>query len=124
MPLNGKIIKLENGRLGIECISRDYRDPTEIRHVWEIPSMRATGFGYCTIDDAIGRAASINDGRVSCYLGEGKWLEGQLAEGGSTKAIIVETREVPKPKVKAGISTRWRDGRWEKHLLRQGWIAA
>jgi hypothetical protein len=74
-----------------------------------------------SIEDAIGREATIQDGRVSVYCGNGNYLDGGLVDGGQTKSIKTETIDVPRPKCR--VETRWRDGRWEK-LLRKGWVAA
>lgn len=122
MALNGKIISLGADRYGFEFIDRMGIEPTEIRQVWEIASYRTSG-AYFAMGDVLTRAGSITDGQVSCYLGNGSWFNGSLAQGGSTPSIIQETRPVPAPKVKAGTPTRWRDGRWEKQLTR-GWVAA
>jgi hypothetical protein len=44
--------------------------------------------------------------------------------GGATKAEFVETSEIPCPKVRKGIETRYHNGRWEKYTKQGGWIAA
>jgi hypothetical protein len=48
-----------------------------------------------------------------------------LKDGGSTKAIHVESVAIPCPKVRKGINTRWNDwkGHWEKEL-KTGWEPA
>jgi hypothetical protein len=124
MALHGKMIKLDNGHLAIECRSTHYSDPKEIRHVWELPAYRIRGLGRCAESDAIGKAATVTDGRISCYVGNGIFVEGELPQGGSTPAIVVETTDIPRPKVRAGIETRWSDGQWQKYTKARGWIAA
>jgi hypothetical protein len=43
---------------------------------------------------------------------------------GSDKAETNTSTEVPPPKVRAGIETRWRNGAWEKYLRSKGWELA
>lgn len=123
MALQGKIIELAKDRYGFESISANYNQPTVIRHVWEIATIRTRGMSYCRIEESIGRDASITDGRVSCYLGNGNYVYGELAEFGSTRAILVEETPVPKPRVRKDTETRWYAGQWQK-LTRKGWQAA
>jgi hypothetical protein len=118
MALTGKIIKLDREQFGFECISTDHNKPEHIRHVWPIASLQTRGMSYCRNDEAIGKPATIQDGRVSCYLGNGNYVHGALPELGQTKALTVETSPVPRPKCR--VETRWRSGRWEK-LTRKGW---
>lgn len=47
----------------------------------------------------------------------------RLENGPQTKAIHVESRPVPRPKVRRGTEIRWRYGKWEK-CLRNGWVSA
>ncbi len=122
MALQGKIIKVDGGRLAIECLSTDYSKPLQYRHVWAFDAYRFSGMSYCREDDAIGKPASVTDGRVSCYLGNGNYLKATLPQGGSTKAIILEVTDLPAPKCRC--ETRWHNGRWEKYNARKGWIVA
>jgi hypothetical protein len=121
MSLSGKIIVLGPGKYGFESISTAYNEPEQIRHVWPLVSLRTHGMSYCRADEAVGKQATCVDGRVSCYLGNGNYVSGELPELGSTKAVILETKPLPRPKCRS--ETRWYHGRWEK-LLRKGWVAA
>lgn len=47
-----------------------------------------------------------------------------LAEYGQTRSLAVETEPIPAPKVRKGIETRYRDGRWQKYLRSEGWVNA
>ncbi len=123
--LNGKIIILADKTFGF-----DYRDsgsskPIAIRQVWPLASLRTHGMSYCTVLDAIGKPASCQYGAVSCYLGNGNYVSGELTNGGSTRAIITEEIPIPCPKVRAGIETRWNEYKkqWEK-CLKSGWARA
>ena len=121
MALHGTIIALESLQYGFEYVTTNYNEPTRIRQVWPIESLRTEGMSYCRNDEAIGKPASVTDGRVSCYLGNGNWVKGALPDGGKTKATILETTPIPRPKCR--VETRWHGGRWEK-LTRRGWVAA
>ena len=46
-----------------------------------------------------------------------------LIDGGKTQSIETVTENIPCPKVRKGIETRWENGRWEK-LLKSGWKPA
>lgn len=121
MALQGKIIRRENGRLAIRCDSTDHSKPQLISHVWEMERWRTHGMSYAGENEAVGRDATIRDGRVSCYLGQGNWLYGELGNGGNTPAVSIDITDIPKPRTR--VETRWQYGRWEK-LTRKGWIAA
>jgi hypothetical protein len=123
MALKGKIIELARDRYGFEYLWRDDSKPEQGRQIWEISAYRTRGMSYCEAKDAIGREASIQDGRVSCYLGNGNYFYGELPQGGSTHSISLEFTPIVMPKVRAGIETRYYRGRWEK-LLKTGWKAA
>jgi hypothetical protein len=120
MALHGKVIELGKDRLGFEHVSFHHEKPMQIRQVWPIATYRTRGMSYCSIADAIGRAATISDGRVSCYLGNGNYLEGALPQLGQTQSIVCEESAVPAPKVRRGTETRWHNSQWQK-LTRKGW---
>ena len=122
MALNGTIIVLPSFGYGFEYITALHNEPTKVRQVWPIAALRSTGFGYCSNDDAIGKPATLTDGRVSCYLGQGKWVNGALPEGGQTKSVVLETTPIAAPKCRS--ETRWQNGAWQKYSARKGWIAA
>lgn len=123
MTLHGTLIELPQGKIGFECRSSDWAKPKIIVHVWEVAGYKWRGC-YINIKDAIGKPATLQDGRVSCYVGNGSYIEGTLEHGGQTKAISVETLDAERPKVRRGVEIRWRDGCWEKYLKRDGWVRA
>jgi hypothetical protein len=43
---------------------------------------------------------------------------------GNLQAERSEQEDVPPPKVRAGIETRWYQGRWQKCLKSKGWVDA
>lgn len=48
----------------------------------------------------------------------------RLPDGGRTQAVKALEEPLPAPKVRRGIEVRWANGRWEKYLKAQGWVAA
>lgn len=123
MALQGKIVSLAHGVLGFEYFATDLNKPIRYRQVWQIGANRTRGMSYAAPAEAVGRDASLVDGRVSCYLGNGNYLHGELPELGKTVALFVDEMPIPAPKVKRTTQTRWHYGRWEK-LTRKGWAAA
>lgn len=121
MSLQGKIIELSHDQFGFEYLATDYNKPEQIRQIWPIVALRSRGMSYCRNDEAIGKPASIQDGRVSCYVGNGNYIYGELPELGATKSILLVTSPVPRPKCRSEL--RWHSGRWEK-LTRKGWVTA
>lgn len=122
MPLHGTIIELGKLKFGFDYFDNDWSRPVRYHHVWEIATCRIQGMRAADFYDALGKSATLTDGHISCYLGSGAYFVGELANGGSTKSVLFETHDVPCPKVRKGIETRWHNGRWEK-LLRGGWTA-
>lgn len=122
MALQGKIIELTKDSYGFEYIDPHHSKPEFIRQVWPIVALTTRGMSYCRNEEAIGKPASLTDGRVSCYLGQGNYVGGALPELGQTQSIIMETFPAPRPKCRGEL--RWQSGRWEKYSARKGWIAA
>ncbi len=54
--------------------------------------------------------------------GMGVWTDSGIQ--GNTQAVRVDIEPIPRPKVRKGIETRFRNGRWEKYLKTKGWVAA
>jgi hypothetical protein len=121
MALQGKIIALEHSKFGFEYVTTDYNKPERIRQVWPIASLKSEGMSYCRVDEAIGKPASITDGRVSCYLGNGNWVRGELSNLGQTASLSIEITPIPCPKCRR--ETRWHNGAWQK-LMKKGWVPA
>ena len=55
---------------------------------------------------------------------ESRWIEFYLRNGGRTQPIHTDHSPLPCPKVRKGTPTRYRNGRWEKHLKSAGWVPA
>ena len=123
MALHGNLIVCGKS-YGIEVPSYHLSEPKKTVHVWVLDTWHIVGMVGKTEADAIGKPATLQDGRVSVYLGEGTYLRGELAELGSTKAISVTTTEVPRPKVRKGMELRWHNYMWQKYIKSKGWIEA
>ena len=122
MALHGKIISLGQDRFGFEYVTGIYDKPEIMRQIWAIESLRTSGMSYCRNDEAIGKPASVSDGKVSCYLGNGNYVSGPLVDGGSSKSVSLEITPAPRPRCKSEL--RWYQGSWQKYSARKGWIAA
>jgi hypothetical protein len=121
MALQGKIV-VHKFQYHFEYITTLYDKPVRVRTLWPIETLRTSGYSYASAGDAIGRPATVTDGRVHCYLGNGNSATGTLPEGGATKAVVQEESPVERPKCRSEL--RWRNGRWEKNTARKGWVQA
>ena len=119
--LNGTIIA-HGSDFAFESKSPMMNEPKMVRHVWLLTNCRTNGYSWFDPKSAIGKPATLSGRTASCYMGNGNYLNGQLADD---KAILVEVTDIPRPRVRAGIETRWNTmkSRWEKNL-KSGWTAA
>ena len=124
----GKFIKLDNGGYGFQDESVWHDKPKKTVWVWPLSHWKIGGMGCGRVEDAIGKDATSRGGTVSVYLGNGTHLTAWMPEGDQTKALTVEEVDIPCPKVRAGMETRWHSwghpGRWEKYTKTKGWIPA
>lgn len=123
MALAGKIVALKSigpETMGFEYRHPQYDKPIEIRQVWVIEYARTSGYSFCQPADAIGKDATVTDGMVSCYLGNGNYVKGPLVGGGSGKSIVCEQIPIPRPR-NVRSELRWYYGAWQK-LTRKGWV--
>ena len=125
MSLHGFFVRLPRGaheycEFGFQTVDTDYSEPITRRMIWPLVNVQTRGMSWCDIEQAIGKPAMCRNGDVSCCLGNGNYINGRMPEGGSTKAILNEQEPLPRPKVRAGIETRYRDGKRQK-LLKTGW---
>jgi hypothetical protein len=95
--------------------------PELITVAWRITGTSRTG--------AVAFAPALADGlEVSSGSGEGdRWSA--YASGGSLVVVTehegtIRRDPLPCPRVRAGVETRYRSGRWEKWTKRAGWVAA
>jgi hypothetical protein len=66
----------------------------------------------------------IGNGAYQFYRGNGSSPIARLKDGGQTQSIKTDTIDIPCPKVRAGIETRWYRGAWQKYLKSKGWVFA
>jgi hypothetical protein len=118
-------------RWGMLCV-RDsfycYDQPQKITQYWPLHSgERYRNDVLATFPELETSAVAVQAAGSGSYRftrSSGERCELMLPEGGSTKAIRVETSDVPAPKVRKGTEIRWRNGCWEKYLKSAGWTLA
>jgi hypothetical protein len=118
-------------RYGFENISQNMTKPEEVKLIWTVinPACR-NSLGYVTVEEALGKEATLRDGVVSVYCGYGRCIVGELEGGKDAKAAVVEITEVPRPKVRNHVELRWHHdgyrGFWQKYLKStgKGWVRA
>jgi hypothetical protein len=80
-----------------------------------------------TRKESYGPAPELAPGlTVQCEIGA-KWYaydRGNYLILDTEHEGTVAERPLPCPKVRAGVETRYHDGRWEKYLKARGWVAA
>lgn len=110
--------------------SSTWGKPELVSHWWPV----AGGCGrrdHPEWADVIGLPAtssSIGSGDFSVKVGGpglgGYWRGLRLRDGPQTQPIRTDIVPYPCPKVRKGMETRYRDGRWQKYLKTEGWVAA
>jgi hypothetical protein len=88
------------------------------------------------VEQSAGCAYNANrpsSGDIAVNQHDGRWVThresptisrtGSVYVDGKKQAERVETINVPCPKVRAGVETRWYQGEWQK-LLKKGWVPA
>lgn len=94
-------------------------EPTRIITLWRVLAHRVTG----------PQAPELAAGLEVQYL-TGSDTTWQAYRQGAYLVLTTErdgqhsTAPIPCPKVRAGIETRYRDGRWEKYPKSSGWVPA
>jgi hypothetical protein len=93
--------------------------PETITIAWRVTATSRTG--------AVAFAPTLADG-LEVASGEGDHWSA-YANGGNLVLLTehegtMRRHPLPCPRVRAGIETRYRDGRWEKWTKRGGWVAA
>jgi hypothetical protein len=122
--LRGTMVRLD-GKLVIRYETANWSEPTRVIMYYPLSEDRSSGAPWRL------------EGRAVVSTGYGEWrgapedpdfwqLRNATAvalNGDKTEAVKVEREPIPCPKVRAGIQTRWHEGRWEK-LMKKGWVAA
>lgn len=112
--LTGRMV-LRGGRYYFAYSSADNNRPELVTNYWLVCS---AVIGESEYD---GAEAYWDNGRLAFRLGERLWSREQYLA--SKPSDITEVVPIPCPKVRKGIETRYRHGRWEK-CLRAGWVSA
>ena len=111
-------LRMKDGWLCVEYVSTFSDEPVEQTLYWAVAQGSERDFEHL-----IGKwARELNSlpGGYEVDLGYRK-LTIVLIDGGRTKAIACERRDLRRPK---GKQVRWRYGKWEKYLKTKGWVAA
>lgn len=98
-----------------------YNEPTMMILYWPT-GIQASDFRYSYGDELMGNLVqSAGTGGAYSIIGVPR-LQVHLVHGGKTKAIHVETRKIPPPKVRKGTELRYKEGGWQKYLKTRGWV--
>ena len=123
--LRGTMVRLD-GKLVIRYETTNWSEATRSIFFWPLSDDRSTGAAFrleghavVSLDDHGGWGVAPEDPD----FWQLKNARAVMLNGGKTEAVKVERVEVPCPKVRAGIKTRWHEGRWEK-LMKKGWVLA
>jgi hypothetical protein len=118
------IIDYRDGWMCVKTTDNDLDKPQKCISWWPIEREYP---GERNVLDLTGNEAEIEDGLVMFRMTKEKawnWAKRRpLSDGGKTFPIATEVVPIVCPKVRKGISTRYRLGRWEKGL-RSGWTVA
>jgi hypothetical protein len=112
--LKGKLA-LRDKRYYFAYSSPDYYHPKLVTHYWFV------GNAVIGESEYDGADAYCDNGNVAFRMGDRLWSREQYMA--SKSADFTEVTPIPCPKVRKGIDTRYRDGRWEK-CLKTGWAPA
>lgn len=123
MSMQGKLVARE-GKLCVLYETTLYSAPEMTRLWWLVENIHSNVY-HCTRPDVGDLAEYRGDGAWSTRRPDTHASSGSVSTGdGRREAIHKETHAVPPPKVRAGIETRWHEGRWQKYLKSKGWIDA
>jgi hypothetical protein len=109
------------GALFVEYQSVSYSAPEVVVMQWRVRHAQGTGYGERPKEGDI--VASERDGVWGARDPVTQRSTGKVTVDGSAQADFTETRAVPRPKVRAGVETRWDLGVWLK-LTKKGWVRA
>lgn len=105
----------------VEYVDRHFTEPRETVLLWCVDRI-------CR--EAYGRGRDPMDGDEVVDLGLSAHGAAWRGDGysvhfpGDRVAEERLERDVPPPRVRAGVEVRWRSGQWEKYLKSRGWVPA
>lgn len=122
MALLGTIrtVEVENSSALMLCFmfeSADWNKPQLIRNYFLIQHGSRRD-----LEAYDGRTAIADGSRVELVPLRPFGLREVLVMDAAAKAVKTELIEIPAPKVRKGIETRWKNGRWQKCLRSAGWV--
>ena len=114
---------LEQGHLCIREVHESSAEPVRTIHYWPIRRMAQWEWDSWGSDwrEAVWRYNG--DGVYVAYI-NGQHVSAVLQDRGNTLAILQVSERIPCPRTRQGTPVRWRNGRWEKYLKRDGWVRA
>lgn len=111
-------LRKDCGDWWIEYRYRLHDRPISVGTRWRVTGARTTG----------ALAPEVCNGLVLTHTEQGRW---QAYKDGAYLVLDTEQvgeqlpeEEVLKPGVRKGVDVRYHNGRWEKYLKRDGWVAA
>jgi hypothetical protein len=121
MSLVGKLVE-RDGALFVVYESTRYSEPILDRLWWRVERVNRNPYNARWPQAGDTAKKSAGDGGVwHCWNDGG--VTGDVVFNPKTEAAHRDVEPVPCPKVRRGVKTRWKDGRWEK-LLKSGWTPA
>lgn len=102
---------------GIPCVKEGFtltNEPIIIYNYWPI------GIGSMYAEEFEGAELFKSRFQYQLRIAPYQYVDILLVDGGKTKSIFQE--EVPIPKPKTRVKTRYKNGRWEKLLKARGWV--
>jgi hypothetical protein len=113
----------KDGYLCVVWQDSNYSEPTIYRNYYACYPMTSHEFEIEFPEGTYRIYENSIPGSYSIFFDTGIRRTLYLADS-SAKPIAFETEPYPCPKVRKGIETRYRDGRWEKYLKSSGWQPA
>lgn len=118
-------IEYRDGWMCVKTVDTNFNEPVQVTQYW--PICRASAYDIQLCDLTGCEAEFDHNGNVYYKMGHSTsaiWSRNQcLYDGSKTVCIATDSAPLPCPKVRKGVETRYRNGRWEK-CLRTGWTAA
>lgn len=111
------------GWICVKYTDTDFFKPIRYHIYWPVKQCPKSDADYLIGREA-GESGSGRYGARTDDYPRGYFVELPLLNGGQTMPIHSEEEPIPVPKVRRGIETRYRNGKWEKYLKAQGWVSA
>jgi hypothetical protein len=125
VTLRGDVVRRDDGKLYVRYETTLYHEPTRQVLYWAVLVDRSCGSDALDGEPVVSHLDLVYGTRWQVAPDSDRFwrIKDLWVTTAKGDAAYVERSTVDKPKVRAGVETRWNDGRWEK-LLRKGWVAA